>query len=197
MRYALVSRASHSLTSLTQPWLQTPVPNSSTGTHNFAGTPPLLVASSCASSCASQYANYTSTSTEDACVKVISCILDKTPEAVKVNMASAGLLLGLLPALLGFLGSSTIETSCLAARRPVLSLLLSLGSPAVNPIRIYDYRDIVRKIINLNETVSLPTIPRGLLLRKATFDFDIRIDSRRHREHDVCKPGFGAKNGVE
>lgn len=121
-----------------------------------------------ASSCAPQYANYTSTSTEDACVKVISCILESTPEAVKINMASAGLLLGLLPALLGLLGSSTIETSCLAARRPVLSLLLSLGSPAVNPIRIYDYRDIVEKIINLNETVSLPTIPRGLLLRKAT-----------------------------
>lgn len=121
-----------------------------------------------ASSGAPQYANYTSTSTEDACVRVISCILESTPEAVKINMASAGLLLGLLPALLGLLGSSTIETSCLAARRPVLSVLLSLGSPAVNPIRIYDYRDIVEKIINLNETVSLPIIPRGLLLHKAT-----------------------------
>ena len=86
----------------------------------------------------------------------MECILDNIHETTKTDIASAGVLLGLLPALLGVLGSSTIETSCLATRRPVLAFLLCFASPAVNPIRMYDYTDVLEKIMTLNETVRLP-----------------------------------------
>src|SRR5436305_14074691 len=39
------------------------------------------------------------------------------------------------------LGSRTTELSLLSSHRPVLAFLLVLGSPAVNPIRTYDYPD--------------------------------------------------------
>ena len=102
------------------------------------------------------------------CYEVTNCILDHASETSKINWASAGVLLGLLPGLLGLLGSSTIETSCLAVRRPILGLLLCLGSPAVNPIRVFDYRDTVEKITKLDETIGLPTMPGGLRSLRAT-----------------------------
>jgi hypothetical protein len=54
-------------------------------------------------------------------------------------MASADVLLGLTPAILAALGSSTSELSRLLALRPVLGFLMVLGSPAANPIRTFDY----------------------------------------------------------
>jgi hypothetical protein len=62
-------------------------------------------------------------------------------EYIKSNMATASVLLGLTPVILATLGSSTTELSLLSSHRPVLAFLLVLGSPAVNPIRSYDYPD--------------------------------------------------------
>lgn len=77
------------------------------------------------------------------CADLLSCILNSTSEAIKGNMASATLLLGLMPTILTFLGSSSPETALLAMRRPFLSLLLACGSPAGNPIATFAYSDPV------------------------------------------------------
>jgi len=73
------------------------------------------------------------------CVKTFNCIVSYCTEYTKANMAAAAVLLGLTPAILAALGSSTSELSRLSARRPLLAILMMLGSPAANPIRIFDY----------------------------------------------------------
>jgi hypothetical protein len=75
------------------------------------------------------------------CVKMYSCIISNTTEYTKANMASAAVLLGLAPVILATLGSSTTELSLLSSQRPALAILLVLGSPAMNPIRTFDYHD--------------------------------------------------------
>jgi hypothetical protein len=67
--------------------------------------------------------------------------MSNATEYTKANMASAAVLLGLTLVILATLGSSTTELSLLSSHRPVLAFLLVLGSPAVNPIRTYDYPD--------------------------------------------------------
>lgn len=56
-------------------------------------------------------------------------------------MASAAVVLGLLPTMLSLAGSSTLEMGIFALRRPLLAFLLAAGSPAVSPIRTFEYRD--------------------------------------------------------
>jgi hypothetical protein len=73
------------------------------------------------------------------CVKTFNCIVSYCTEYTKANMAAATVLLGLTPTMLAALGSSTSELSRLSARRPLLAILMVLGSPAVNPIRTFDY----------------------------------------------------------
>jgi hypothetical protein len=73
------------------------------------------------------------------CVKTFNCIVSYCTEYTKANMASATVLLGLTPAILAALGSSTSELSRLSARSPLLAILMVLGSPAANPIRTFDY----------------------------------------------------------
>jgi hypothetical protein len=82
------------------------------------------------------------------CVKMYSCIISNTTEYTKANMASAAVLLGLAPVILATLGSSTTELSLLSSQRPALAFLLVLGSPAMNPIRTFDYHD---PIVDLRE----------------------------------------------
>jgi hypothetical protein len=73
------------------------------------------------------------------CVKMYSCIMANIPNYAKDNMASAAVLLGLTPFILASLGSNTTELALIASRRPILAILLVLGSPSVNPIRTFDY----------------------------------------------------------
>jgi hypothetical protein len=80
------------------------------------------------------------------CVKTYSCIMSNITEYTKANMASAAVLLGLTPTILATLGSSTTELSLLSSHRPALALLLVLGSPAMNPIRTFDYHDPLKEI---------------------------------------------------
>ncbi|KAH8773546.1 hypothetical protein F5883DRAFT_548066 [Diaporthe sp. PMI_573] len=83
----------------------------------------------------------------DKTMAVTSCVLGNMLEADKMGMQSATVLLGLTPTILGLVGSSTAETSVLSLRRPVLSLILSLGSPSINPLRSFEYWDPVRGIL--------------------------------------------------
>jgi hypothetical protein len=57
----------------------------------------------------------------------------------KDNIASAAVLLGLTPFILASLGSNTTELALIASRRPILAILLVLGSPSINPIQTFDY----------------------------------------------------------
>jgi hypothetical protein len=73
------------------------------------------------------------------CVRMYSCIMANISNYAKDNMASAAVLLGLTPFILASLGSNTTELALIASRRPILAILLVLGSPSVNPIRTFDY----------------------------------------------------------
>jgi len=73
------------------------------------------------------------------CPILYSCIIDNIPSYKKDNMTSAAVLLGLTPFILALLGSNTTELALIALKRPLLSTLLVLGSPSVNPIRTFDY----------------------------------------------------------
>ncbi|KAL0931202.1 uncharacterized protein CTRU02_213937 [Colletotrichum truncatum] len=59
----------------------------------------------------------------------VDCILEATSESLKAKMASAAIFLGILPSVLSMLGPSMTQLALLSARRPILSLLISVGSP--------------------------------------------------------------------
>lgn len=73
------------------------------------------------------------------CVRMYSCIMSNIPNYARDNMASAAVLLGLTPFILASLGSNTTELALISSKRPLLAILLVLGSPSVNPIRTFDY----------------------------------------------------------
>lgn len=86
-------------------------------------------------------ANGTTTSGE----ALIQCVLSNTSEFIKANMASAAVLLGIMPFALSVLGSSSEESALLyvIARRPLLTTLLLAGSPVVVALRPFEYKDPV------------------------------------------------------
>lgn len=75
----------------------------------------------------------------DTCGALLECILDNTNEKRKTTMASASVALALTPPLLAGLGQSLAEISLLSSQRPVLSVLLALGAPAMYPNRVFEY----------------------------------------------------------
>jgi hypothetical protein len=79
---------------------------------------------------------------------VIHCMLEATPEIIKADMASAQVLLGLMPTILAVLGSSLQETAMLfvLGKRPLLALCLSVGSPAVYFDRTFHYRQQIESL---------------------------------------------------
>ncbi|KAI0470726.1 hypothetical protein GGR56DRAFT_143073 [Xylariaceae sp. FL0804] len=74
---------------------------------------------------------------------VVNCLLEQASEYIKAASASAQVLLGFTPTLLSSLGSTTDELGLLAVvgGRPLLSLVLSLGSPSVFLARAFEFRD--------------------------------------------------------
>jgi hypothetical protein len=61
-------------------------------------------------------------------------------------MTSAAVLLGLTPFILASLGSNTTELALISSRRPILAILLVLGSPSVNPIRTFAYPNLAEDL---------------------------------------------------
>lgn len=92
---------------------------------------------------------------------VVECILSNVGEAPKANMAAAAVVLGLLPTVLGFIGSNTAETGILAVRRPFLALLIATGAPAVSPIRTFEYRSPLEILKQHGDTVDLPRLGKA------------------------------------
>lgn len=77
----------------------------------------------------------------DLCQKHASCILENVPEMRKASLATAGVVLGLLPTLLAVLSPSISELVLLSSQRPLLASILSLGAPGVLQRRIFEYED--------------------------------------------------------
>jgi hypothetical protein len=77
-------------------------------------------------------------------VPLVDCILNNSAEYMKSEMSAANVVLGLTPSILASLGSSADETSILSAigNRPFLALCLSAGSPAVEPLRLFQHRKL-------------------------------------------------------
>ena len=67
---------------------------------------------------------------------------------------SAQVLLGLLPAVLVFLGPTIAEVSALSTYRPLLATILALGSPATNIIRILRRIDLNKPFVQTLSTSS-------------------------------------------
>ncbi|GAW21897.1 hypothetical protein ANO14919_114230 [Xylariales sp. No.14919] len=88
----------------------------------------------------------TLTQVQCASAAVIACMLEKTTEDIKANIAAAAVVLGLLPTTLSLAGSSAAEVGLLALRRPLLALFLATGAPAVSPIRAFEYREPIHML---------------------------------------------------
>lgn len=97
--------------------------------------------------CAALYAEQQSETSYAYCPQLLSCLLDHASEAIKANMASATVLLGLMPTILTSLSSSPSETALLSRRRPFLALALALGSPAVNQVSTFVHPDPIQDVL--------------------------------------------------
>lgn len=85
----------------------------------------------------------------------MSCIIDNLSEATKASLASAEVVLGLLPTLLAVISPSIAELALLSVHRPLLATIISIGSPGVLQTRIFEYEDPA-------ETLDLPDATHGI-----------------------------------
>ncbi|KAI9162874.1 hypothetical protein HJFPF1_04469 [Paramyrothecium foliicola] len=81
----------------------------------------------CNDTLAAYVADYRNFETQT-CNLHLDCVLSESTESLKAKMASAAIFLGILPPMLSMLGPSITQLSMLSARRPLLSLLVSVGS---------------------------------------------------------------------
>lgn len=78
--------------------------------------------------CSETLQEYLDASNGDTCDLHIDCMLENTRESVKSAIASAAIFLSLVPTIMSMLGPSLVQLAILSTRRPLLSLLLSVGS---------------------------------------------------------------------
>lgn len=95
-----------------------------------------------------------STDVIEYCSNHNDCILSNLVESIKADISTAGVILGLTPGILASLGPSVAEISVLSTQRPLLSLMLSLGAPAVYPARLLRYDDPL-KVLHTRQTPSV------------------------------------------
>lgn len=65
------------------------------------------------------------------------CILRDLPAVMQANFTSAPVLLGIVPAICGLIGPSIADVAVLSTYKPLLTLLLATGSPAINVINLF------------------------------------------------------------
>lgn len=89
-----------------------------------------------------------------------NCLLENTSEWMKSHMASAAVLLGLMPQTIASIGPSAEEISSLfvIARRPLLGILLAAGAPCLHSYRDIDFGKVVEDLKNKNshDHIRLP-----------------------------------------
>jgi len=76
------------------------------------------------------------------CACAADCILKDLPPTIQSNFASAQVLLGLAPAILVYFGPTVAEVAALSTYRPLLAVLVSLGSPAISIVGLFRYVDL-------------------------------------------------------
>ena len=108
--------------------------------------PMALSSQTCAATLNEYLTNYTSYGTHHdatvtACYNHEACIFGAADAAQTNNWNTAQVLLGLTPTLLASLGPQLGEVSIMSTKRPVLSLLLSMGAGTVYPTRVFEYSD--------------------------------------------------------
>ncbi|KAH6865328.1 hypothetical protein BKA58DRAFT_443376 [Alternaria rosae] len=74
------------------------------------------------------------------------CLLTHISDLGKADMASAAIILGLVPTIIVISGSTLSETALLALRRPLLAFVLAIGSPSVPPLRTFQYEDVPKML---------------------------------------------------
>lgn len=126
--------------------------------------------------CSDSLANYRIAFREGASLKELGivcsihqqCIIKKLPEDIAARLQSANVLLGLTPVLLGQLGPSVAEISLLSRERPILALLLSVGSPSIFIDRVLKYKgaeEVLKDSHARVTTFSTLSKKKSLLLR--------------------------------
>jgi hypothetical protein len=110
---------------------------------------------------------------------LLNCLLIQTAELDKMRMASAAGLLGLLPTILAFVGSTLYETTLLSVRRPLLAYLLATGSPAVPPLRSFSQEDIpnISKTQQHETAVHSAPIQKSIMAHAAIVIVEIALAS--------------------
>ncbi|CAF9918994.1 MAG: hypothetical protein HETSPECPRED_003917 [Heterodermia speciosa] len=88
------------------------------------------------------YVHANRTDIHSPCAAAADCLLRNITGTIQSNFASAQVLLGLVPTILVFLGPSIAEVTALSTYRPLLAILLSLGSPAVNVGKVFRHVDV-------------------------------------------------------
>ncbi|KAI1852619.1 hypothetical protein JX266_002160 [Neoarthrinium moseri] len=96
------------------------------------------------------------------CINAQSCLLDALPEYSIANMGSSTVLLGLAPAILGLVGPTLPDTSVLMIQRPILSSLVLLGAPAMNPITLFSNTN-VEDVLLLKPSAIMVALQRSIL----------------------------------
>ena len=91
--------------------------------------------------CAASLSIYRSNPNRITCQAHINCMLPNVLDIDKADMANAAILLGILPVFVATFGPDVKEIALLSLRRPLLSLLLSIGVPAVYITRPMEYAD--------------------------------------------------------
>ena len=96
-------------------------------------------------SCHSQLTAYhqgSQTECNAPCACAADCLLKDITGTIQSNFASAQVLLGLIPAILVFVGPTIAEVAVLSTYRPLLAVLLTLGSPAISLGRLLGHVDV-------------------------------------------------------
>lgn len=111
-----------------------------------------------------------------ACIDTALCMMDRTVKNVESQTASTGVLLGLLASILSILGSSPVELGLLTTSRPLLSLLLALAAPVINPLRLFEYVDPKSMLEGLQKSLKVkPTQQRVSPWLVVTVQFALAI----------------------
>jgi hypothetical protein len=95
------------------------------------------------------YIHNNKTQCKSPCACVADCLLQNNTGTIQSNFASAQVLLGLIPVTLGVLGPTVAEVSVLSTYRPLLAILISMGSPAISLSRTFQHVDV-------RETIQKP-----------------------------------------
>ena len=76
------------------------------------------------------------------CSAALTCLIDNSSESVKMTLASSQVLLGMIPAILSYMGSELLELGVLSTHRPPLVLLMSIGAPALQNLQVFSSLDV-------------------------------------------------------